>query len=98
MTGIYHPHSVSQVCHTSWALLCLISARYPEREPIQRAIDLIMGRQLEDGSWAQEDIEGIFVSLSTGCTSPISKPGADGYYAISSHDTEQELRCEYFDK
>ncbi|KAL7409222.1 terpene synthase [Mrakia frigida] len=61
VTGIYHPHAVSQVCQTSWALLSLISARYPEREPIERAVAVIMGRQLEDGSWAQEDIEGIFI-------------------------------------
>jgi hypothetical protein len=53
---------MSQVVQTAWAVLCLVSAQYPDREPIERALKLIMSRQLDDGSWAQEDIEGIFVS------------------------------------
>ncbi|CED82918.1 Lanosterol synthase [Phaffia rhodozyma] len=60
VTGVYCPHSTSQVVQTSWAVLCLVSAKYPDRAPIDRALKLIMSRQLPNGSWAQEDIEGIF--------------------------------------
>ena len=52
-------------------------ARYPDPEPIERAVKLVMSRQLpvslmisisnrrvltmgQDGSWAQEAIEGVF--------------------------------------
>jgi hypothetical protein len=52
--------SDSQVVQTSWAIIGLLHAGYPEAKPIQRAVTLIMQRQLPDGSWAQEQIEGIF--------------------------------------
>ncbi|KAL8277972.1 hypothetical protein RQP46_009604 [Phenoliferia psychrophenolica] len=54
-------HNVkSQVVNTSWAVLTLIQAKYPDLEPIRRGCRLIMQRQLRDGSWAQESIEGVF--------------------------------------
>lgn len=40
------------------AVLTLITAKYPDPEPIRRGCKLIMSRQLPDGSWAQEGIEG----------------------------------------
>ncbi|KDN35062.1 hypothetical protein RSAG8_11900, partial [Rhizoctonia solani AG-8 WAC10335] len=58
--GVYVEHEMSQVVQTSWSTLALIYAKYPHREPIERAVKLVMGRQLPDGSWAQEAIEGIF--------------------------------------
>ena len=45
---------------TSWAILALIYARYPEKEVIRHGVELIMGRQQADGRWNQEDTEGIF--------------------------------------
>lgn len=45
--GVYCQHSSSQVVQTAWAILSLISARYPEREPIERAVKLLMDRQLD---------------------------------------------------
>jgi len=36
-------------------------------------VAVIMGRQLEDGSWAQEDIEGIFVSRSFSWVASVEK-------------------------
>ncbi|KAJ7575413.1 terpene synthase [Mycena floridula] len=56
----YVPREKSQVVQTSWAALALIHAKYPERDPIQRAMQLVQSRQLPDGSWAQEAIEGVF--------------------------------------
>lgn len=52
--------SRSQVVQTSWAVLALMHADYPDATPIRRGIALIMSRQQPDGSWAQEQIEGIF--------------------------------------
>ena len=56
--------------------MALMYAKYPNTEPIARAVALVMSRQLpvcdfspvcvpilttfQDGSWAQEAIEGIF--------------------------------------
>ncbi|KIO26519.1 hypothetical protein M407DRAFT_234983 [Tulasnella calospora MUT 4182] len=59
-TGIYTQHPQSQVVHTSWAVLALMYAGYPHREPLERGVRLVMSRQLPDGSWAQEAIEGVF--------------------------------------
>ena len=57
--------------------MALMYAKYPHPEPIERAVKLVMSRQLpvsvslslhidmssftiQDGSWAQEAIEGVF--------------------------------------
>ncbi|KAF7315481.1 Terpene cyclase/mutase family member [Mycena indigotica] len=76
----YIHHEQSQVVQTSWAALALIYARYPDVEPLKRAVALVRARQLpastsyvaasnlnrrQDGSWAQEAVEGIF---NTTCT------------------------------
>ena len=53
-------HEKTQVVQTSWAGLALIYGRYPHREPLEKAIKMVIGRQLPDGSWAQEAIEGVF--------------------------------------
>lgn len=50
----------SQVVQTSWAVIALLHAQYPDAAPIQRAVQLLMQRQQPDGSWKQEQIEGIF--------------------------------------
>ena len=58
-TGVYIQRE-SQVVMTSWAIIGLMAAEYPEREPIGRAVKLIMGRQSANGEWKQEGIEGVF--------------------------------------
>lgn len=45
-------------------MLTLLTAKYPDPEPIRQGCKLIMSRQLKDGSWAQESIEGIFNKVS----------------------------------
>ena len=58
-TGRY-VHRESQVVMTSWAVIGLLAAGYPDREPVQRAVKLIMDRQQGNGEWKQEGIEGVF--------------------------------------
>ncbi|KAF5383417.1 hypothetical protein D9757_006167 [Collybiopsis confluens] len=53
-------HKDSQVVQTCWAAMALMYAGYPEPEPLEKAVKLVMDRQLPDGSWPQEAIEGIF--------------------------------------
>ncbi|KIK94421.1 hypothetical protein PAXRUDRAFT_98224, partial [Paxillus rubicundulus Ve08.2h10] len=52
-------HENTQVVQTCWATMALMYGRYPNREPIERAVKLVMSRQLPDGSWPQEAIEGV---------------------------------------
>lgn len=58
-TGVYVQRE-SQVVMTSWAIIALVVAEYPDQEPIERAVRLIMGRQQRNGEWLQEGIEGVF--------------------------------------
>lgn len=37
-----------------------MQAKYPDREPIEKALRLIIGRQQPNGEWLQEAIEGVF--------------------------------------
>ena len=59
-TGAYTQHANSQVVQTCWALIGLMHAECPDRGPIEKGIRLIMSRQLPQGGWAQEAIEGVF--------------------------------------
>ena len=58
--GVYTPHANSQVVQTCWALIGLMEAKYPDREPLEKAVKLVMGRQGPQGGWKQEAIEGVF--------------------------------------
>ncbi|KAF9048266.1 terpene synthase [Hymenopellis radicata] len=53
-------HAETQMVQTCWAAMSLMYAKYPYAEPIQKAVRLVMDRQLPDGSWPQEAIEGVF--------------------------------------
>ncbi|PKI83478.1 Erg7p [Malassezia vespertilionis] len=57
---VYTQAPTSQVVQTAWTVIALLHAKYPHQEPIKRGVELIMARQRPDGSWAQEQIEGIF--------------------------------------
>ncbi|MCJ1369797.1 Lanosterol synthase (Oxidosqualene--lanosterol cyclase) [Loxospora ochrophaea] len=59
-TGVYTQHESSQVVQTCWALIGLMHAKYPERRPLSRGVELVMGRQMATGEYAQEAIEGVF--------------------------------------
>ncbi|CAL8584248.1 Lanosterol synthase (Oxidosqualene--lanosterol cyclase) [Xanthoria parietina] len=58
--GVYTQHEKSQVVQTCWVIIALLEAQYPEREPIEKAVRMVMRRQQQDGSWKQEAIEGVF--------------------------------------
>jgi lanosterol synthase len=45
---------------TSWAILALIYAEFPDKSVVERATRVIMDRQRKDGRWEQEGPEGIF--------------------------------------
>ena len=59
-TGIYTQHENSQVVQTCWALIGLMNAEYQDQAPLKKGIELLMSRQLAQGGWAQEAIEGVF--------------------------------------
>ncbi|KAM3065668.1 Lanosterol synthase (Oxidosqualene--lanosterol cyclase) [Clarireedia jacksonii] len=50
----------SQVVNTAWAVLALMSARYPRKRVVERGLELIRSRQQPNGEWLQEAIEGVF--------------------------------------
>ncbi len=56
----YVPHPRSQIVNTSWALLSLMAARYPDHAPIEKAIRFLLAKQEENGDWPQESISGVF--------------------------------------
>ncbi|XP_063934662.1 lanosterol synthase-like isoform X2 [Zophobas morio] len=56
----YVNHKASQIINTAWAVLALLGAHYPQKEPIKRGIDLLKQRQLLNGDWPQESICGVF--------------------------------------
>jgi lanosterol synthase len=55
---VYSDAEDSHTVHTAWALLALMHAKYPEKEPIKRGIRLIMDRQQKNGQWLQEEAAG----------------------------------------
>ena len=57
---VYTQAETSQVVNTAWALLALQAANSTEKEAIQRGVDLLIQRQLENGDWSQENISGVF--------------------------------------
>ena len=59
-TGTYVHHRESQVVMTSWAVIALLAAGFPDRKPVEKAVKLVMDRQKSTGEWEQEGIEGVF--------------------------------------
>ncbi|KAJ7224460.1 terpenoid cyclases/protein prenyltransferase alpha-alpha toroid [Mycena pura] len=58
--GKWVEHEDTQMVQTCWAVMALMYAHYPHAAPLERGVALVMSRQLPDGSWPQEAIEGIF--------------------------------------
>ncbi|KAI9197493.1 terpenoid cyclases/protein prenyltransferase alpha-alpha toroid [Polychytrium aggregatum] len=56
----YVHHDTSQVVMTSWAVMSLMAAQYPDESVIRAGIKVIMSRQQPNGEWLQEGIEGVF--------------------------------------
>ncbi|EGG18936.1 cycloartenol synthase [Cavenderia fasciculata] len=56
---VQHPDQ-SQIVNTGWALLSLMAAKYPDREPIERGIKFLLSKQYPNGDFPQESIIGVF--------------------------------------
>ena len=56
----YVPHKNSQVVNTSWALLALMAAKYPNKKSVEKGIQFLIQRQQANGDWEQEGISGVF--------------------------------------
>jgi squalene/oxidosqualene cyclase-like protein len=52
--------SGSGVVNTSWALLALAAAQYPDIDAVKRGVKYLIKRQLPCGDWPQEGIAGVF--------------------------------------
>jgi len=59
-TKVWVNNEKSQVVQTAWACIALMEAEYPDKEPIKRALTMIMSRQQRNGEWLQEAMEGVF--------------------------------------
>ncbi|KAI4687077.1 uncharacterized protein J4E84_005448 [Alternaria hordeiaustralica] len=59
-TGVWQQHPRSQVVQTAWVVIAMIEGGFPHKEPLERAVKLIMQRQQANGEWLQEAIEGVF--------------------------------------
>lgn len=57
---VYIHHEKSQVVQTAWSCIALMDSEYPDKEPIKKALTMIMSRQQSNGEWLQEAIEGVF--------------------------------------
>jgi len=61
----YVEHEKSQIVHTAYACIALMSAQYPDRKPIERGLKVIMSRQKVHGEWPAESAEGNFLENGT---------------------------------
>lgn len=59
-TGVWSQHPESQVVQTAWVVIAMLEAEFPDKEPLRRALKMIMSRQCKNGEWKQEAIEGVF--------------------------------------
>ncbi|KAK9449831.1 terpenoid cyclases/protein prenyltransferase alpha-alpha toroid [Limtongia smithiae] len=59
-TLTYVEHERTQVVNTAWACLALMLGDYPDIEAIKRGIKYIMSKQMPNGEFKAEGIEGVF--------------------------------------
>jgi squalene cyclase len=60
LTGNYVPNAGSLVIMTSWAVLALLRAMNSVTPPIRRGLDWLASRQLPDGDWPRDSVNGVF--------------------------------------
>ncbi|MEM7549260.1 MAG: terpene cyclase/mutase family protein [Bacteroidota bacterium] len=56
----YEDDEKSNVVNTSWTLLSLMMANYPNKDVVDRGIDYLVAKQYESGDWPQQSISGVF--------------------------------------
>jgi squalene cyclase len=59
LTGTYVPNDGSLVIMTSWAVLGLLRAELVT-ESVRRGLDWLTARQLPDGDWPRDAVNGVF--------------------------------------
>ncbi|CDF35754.1 cycloartenol synthase [Chondrus crispus] len=59
-TMVYTQSEESLVVSTGWALVALSMARWPDREPLEKASQFLIRSQDENGDWPQQNICGVF--------------------------------------
>lgn len=59
-THTYVPGPKSLLVQTSWAVIALLLADYPDKKVIDRGVKILMERQSLSGEWKFEDVEGVF--------------------------------------
>ncbi|QPG77146.1 Lanosterol synthase (Oxidosqualene--lanosterol cyclase) [Brettanomyces nanus] len=59
-THSYISSRSSLVVQTSWVVIGLLLAEYPDQQVIRRGLDLILRRQQKSGEWLYESDEGVF--------------------------------------
>lgn len=59
-THTYVTTQESLLVQTSWVLIGLLLADYPDKTVLRRAVDLIIKRQQKTGEWLYENVEGVF--------------------------------------
>ena len=60
LSGRYVPHPESLVITTAWALLALLRAEAEPSPATRRGLDWLAGRQLADGDWPRDSVNGVF--------------------------------------
>lgn len=56
----YVPRDESSVVNTAWALLALLDAGMVLQPQVERAVQMLLARQLPDGDWPREALTGVF--------------------------------------
>ncbi|KAM9253585.1 lanosterol synthase isoform 1-T1 [Dugong dugon] len=50
----------SQIHCTCWALMGLMAVRHPDVQALERGVRCLLGKQLPNGDWPQENLSGVF--------------------------------------
>ncbi|XP_057401560.1 lanosterol synthase isoform X1 [Balaenoptera acutorostrata] len=50
----------SQIHNTCWALMGLMAVRHPDVAALERGVSYLLGKQLPNGDWPQDNIAGVF--------------------------------------
>ncbi|XP_006204996.1 lanosterol synthase isoform X1 [Vicugna pacos] len=56
----YVQSAQSQIHNTCWALMGLMAVRHPDAAALERGVSCLLGKQLPNGDWPQENIAGVF--------------------------------------
>ncbi|AQZ09736.1 ERG7 (YHR072W) [Zygosaccharomyces parabailii] len=56
----YVDSECSLVVQTSWVIIALLLAKYPEKEVIDKAVQFLKTRQEKSGEWKFDGVEGVF--------------------------------------